>query len=279
MNTIFHRQKSVLVFVLNLLFLMVIISAQVKNETGQSLLNSIIFNTLTPFQVVSSHIIKVIKSKWNTYIDLRKLHQKNQILKQQIRDMQYKYSDYREIKLDNKRFRELLSFNKRPKLPGLFAEVIALDSSNFSNTITINKGSSHGLNIDMPVICPQGVVGKIIKVTTWASQVQLLIDGNSALAAMDQRSRVRGVVVGLGKHYCHLKYVDVREDVAPGDMIITSGEEGVFPKGFIIGKIVSTRQKDPLLKEVSLIPAVNFQKLEEVLILLKIGGNSLLWPE
>jgi len=256
-----------------------IISAQLKNESGQSLLGSIIFNTLTPFQVISSRIMKGIKLKWQAYIDLRDLHQQNHILRQQIRDLQYKYSNYREIELNNERLRKLLGFNKKPQLPSLFAEVIALDSSSFSNIITINKGSSHGVDIDMAVICPQGVVGRIIKVTPWASQVQLLIDGNSALAAMDQRSRVRGVVAGLGKHYCHLKYVNVRQDVAPGDIIITSGEEGIFPKGLTIGKIVSMRQKDPLLKEISLIPAANFQKLEEVLILLTKGGNSLHWPE
>lgn len=268
-----------LVFILDLLFLMVIISAQVKNEAGQSLVGSVIFKALTPLQVASSHAINRIRQKWKVYIDLRNVYEENQRLKQQIRGLQYKYSNYKEIELDNKRLKKLLGFDIKPQLPSLCAEVIALDSSNFSNTISINKGSNHGLDIDMPVICPQGVVGKIIKITPWASQVQLLIDGNSALAAMDQRSRVRGVVAGLGKHYCHLKYVDVRQDVAPGDIVITSGEEGIFPKGLTIGKIVSMRQNDPLLKEISLIPAANFQKLEQVLILLKKGGNSLLWPE
>ena len=210
-----------------------------------------------------------IKDRWQAYVDLRNLYQENQVLKRKIVDLQYKLLTYNEIKLDNERLRLRLGFNKKLSIPSLFAEVIALDSSSFSRTVTINKGSPQGLEENMPVICPQGVVGKIIKVSLWASQVQLIIDGNSALAAMDQRSRVRGVIVGLGKNYCHLKYVDVLQDVAVGDTIITSGEDGIFPKGLMIGKIVSSRQKGSLLKEISLIPAANFQKLEEVLILLK----------
>jgi rod shape-determining protein MreC len=279
MRKIFHRYKNSLVCIFNLFFLIIVISAQVKNESGHTILGSMIFDLLTPVQVTTSKLIKGFKEKWEAYTNLTNLYQENQCLKQEVKDLQYQLLNYNEIKINNDRLAKVLDFNKRLQFPVVFAEIVAFDSSNFSHTITIDKGSSHGLDINMPVISAEGVIGKIIKVTAWASQVQLIIDGNSALAAMDQRSRVRGVVVGLGKHYCNLKYVDLLQDVAPGDIIITSGEDNIFPKGLIIGKTATIRKKDSILQEIHLIPSVPFQKLEEVAVLIKKGGVSPYWSD
>ncbi len=276
---LFHRYKNLLVCIGNLFFLIIIISAQVKNESGHTILGSMIFNILTPVQVTTSKLINGLADKWQAYTNLTNIYRENQRLKQEVKNLQYQILSYNEIKINNKRLYKLLDFNKKLQFPAIFAEIVAFDSSSFSYTITIDKGSSHGLDIDMPVISVDGVVGKIIKVTAWASQVQLIIDGNSALAAMDQRSRVRGVVVGLGKNYCNLKYIDLLQDVAPGDIIITSGEDNIFPKGLIIGKAVTIRKKDSILQEIHLIPSVPFQKLEEVAVLLKKGGVSPYWSD
>lgn len=112
-------------------------------------------------------------------------------------------------------------------------------------------------------------MGRVIRTSIWASQVQLITDINSGVAAMVQRSRAQGVVVGEGSNNCTMKYVTNLDDVAPGDLIITSGREGIYPEGIPIGRVVLAKKSTTLFQEIRVIPLIDLSKIEEVVIILK----------
>jgi rod shape-determining protein MreC len=134
--------------------------------------------------------------------------------------------------------------------------------------VTIDKGTSDRLQTDMAVISPSGVVGRVILPSPRASKVQLLVDRNAAAGAAIQRSRAQGVVVGLGTDELRLDYVPGTADVKPGDLVVTSGIDGIYPKGFVIGTVETVERGAGPYHEIRVRPAVDFARLEEVLIVL-----------
>jgi rod shape-determining protein MreC len=120
----------------------------------------------------------------------------------------------------------------------------------------------------MAVIAPAGVVGRVVVPSASAAKVQLLIDRNAAIGALIERSRAQGVVVGAGDEWLRMEYVSEVADVAPGDIVVTSGIDGIYPKGFIIGRIETVERSGGAYKRILVRPAVDFSSLEEVLVVL-----------
>jgi len=151
---------------------------------------------------------------------------------------------------------------------GVAARVIGGDATGLSRTLLLSQGSSVGLHPEMAVLSTDGVVGKLITVSPNASRVLLVSDRNSGLDAIDQRSRARGIVAGVTDDGLIMKYVDRTGDVKPGDAIITSGMDGIFPGGLLVGQVVRVSQEGPgLFLNIEIKPAVDFSKLEELLVL------------
>ena len=147
------------------------------------------------------------------------------------------------------------------------AAVIGSGASPDFRTITIDKGSADGLRPDMAVISPGGVVGRVITPSARAAKVQLLIDRNAGAAALVERSRAQGVVEGTGGNL-RMNYVSGTADVKVGDVLITSGIEGIYPKGFVIGQIESIERGAGEFSNIVIRPAVDFSSLEAVLVVL-----------
>src|ERR1041384_4381235 len=148
------------------------------------------------------------------------------------------------------------------------ANVIAGGASPEFRTITIDKGTGDGLRADMAVIAPAGVVGRIIQPSTRAAKVQLLIDRNAAAGALIERTRAQGVVTGTGADELRMDYVAGSSEVKPGDVVVTSGIDGIYPKGFVIGQIQSVKRGAGQYSSIVIRPAVDFTSLEAVLIVL-----------
>ena len=148
------------------------------------------------------------------------------------------------------------------------AEVIALGATPDFRTMTIDKGTQQGLRSDMAIIAPAGVVGRVVVPSLRAAKVQLLIDRNAAAGALIERSRAQGVVVGAGDDLLRLEYVSEIADVAVGDVVVTSGIDGIFPKGFIIGRVEALERSGRTYRRITVRPAVDFSSLEEVLVVL-----------
>jgi rod shape-determining protein MreC len=206
---------------------------------------------------------------WNRYVWLIETEQENVRLQSENRRLAAELNNVEEIRLANERLRLLLEFKDTVDLPTLPAQVIAVDASSWFRTVLIDKGDTDGIREGMPVVAAEGIVGRVIRSAPRESRVLLLTDASSAVASLVQRNRTRGVVRGQGD-ILTLDFVLRQKDIEVGDRIVTSGTGGVFPKGLVIGEVTRTaREKYGLFQTVTVAPAVDFARLEEVLVLLK----------
>ncbi|MDD5772488.1 MAG: rod shape-determining protein MreC [bacterium] len=212
--------------------------------------------------------IKEFKNVWE---ENQKLNKENSFLMQRT-------ARITELESENNRLNKLLDFSSKfPKIL-LSAAVIGQDPSNWSQYIIIDKGGKNNITVDMVVITADGLAGRVAKVWPDMSKVQLIIDRNSGVGAMVQRTRANGVASGMMKNICEFKYFDDKEDLQEGDILITSGLGMVYPKGILIGKVTKIEQRSlNMSRYIEITPYVNFSKLEEVFILKK--NMDLVWPE
>jgi rod shape-determining protein MreC len=179
-----------------------------------------------------------------------------------------------ELKGENDRLLQLLALvRSAPEHKYLGARVVGvqLDPKGLQ-VVTIDKGSVDGLSKMMPVVVAQGVVGRIQSVLRWSSDVMLVVDRNSSIAVRVERSRARANVRGLNRpHVCALDYALRSEDMIEGDLLVTSGTDGVFPRGLSVGRVTGlTRTGNGLYQTADVIPAVDVTKIEEVLVITSI---------
>jgi len=170
----------------------------------------------------------------------------------------------------NQRLQELLQFKNTTDYPVIAAQVIGWDPTGWFQSIIIDKGENAGIKLNMPVVNADGVVGKLVSVSYNYAKVLLIIDQNSSVDCIIQRSRDNGIVKGLSSKVCVFDYVLKASDVRVGDMVVTSGLGRIFPKGIPVGEIIDVQ--DPageLFKDIKVRPIVDFSKLEELLVILK----------
>jgi rod shape-determining protein MreC len=191
-------------------------------------------------------------------------------LKQQLARAEEMKNVWVEARLANDRLRRLTDLEKSFPDPVVFAEVIAKDPTSWFKTVVINKGRRHGLKKGMPALAPEGIVGQVMEVSGHYAKVLLIIDRNSAVDALVQRTRVRGILSGAPTAQCHLNYVLLKEAVEIGDTIVTSGMDGVFPKGLRVGRVQSLEARSTeMFHTIGVSPFVDFGKLEELLVVVK----------
>lgn len=180
-----------------------------------------------------------------------------------------------EESLANRRLRALLGFKERAGLPSVAGEVIGEDLSTESRTVLIDKGKNDGIRRNSAVVNESGVIGKVTEVGDNTSKVLLLLDHRSAVDGLIQRTRAKTVVRGRGVPAASLEYLERREDVRTGDLVVTSGLGGVFPKGLRIGTVQSIESAPyGLFQRADLVPAVEFARLEEVLVLTSLARDG-----
>lgn len=207
---------------------------------------------------------------WDTYFSLVHAARQNKELKTEVAELRGSLVEQDEIRLANRRLRSLLNLKQRMVHPVAAAEVVALDPTNNFRTAIINRGTADGVDAMMPVIQGDGVVGRVVWASPHYAKVLLLTDPNAGVDVLVQRTRARGVAEGAGKDRLRLKYVMQNDDVAVGDRLITSGAAGVFPKGILVGTVRSVNKDGKgVFQEVEVEPAVAFDRLEEVLVILR----------
>lgn len=226
-----------------------------------------------PFEYGSSRIMSGVHSG----VDIINTALRNRIeweaLENKIANLQAELIQYKEVQAENKRLRQLLDFkSSHTQFDVVAAEVIGRDFGTWSNTLTVNRGLNDGIEKYMPVISPQGVVGFVSDVYPYSSRVQLMLDPRTSIGAVVQRSdsRVTSVVRGNGNSPMEPLFVNIaREaDVLDGDVLVTSGLGGIYPKGLLVGTVDSIHQDDnSFVKYAVVTPAADFSRLEEVLIL------------
>jgi rod shape-determining protein MreC len=221
-----------------------------------------------PFQKGIRTGIGFFEGIWRRYVLLVDLEEENRLLREIIEEMKQERVQLLEFREENTRLRSLLGFQQSFRKPLLPAEVIGNDLSGWFQTVVIDRGSRDGVKEGMAVMSVQGIVGQIMESSTSFSRVLLITDPNSAVAALIQRTRARGIVEGSGGQVCNLMYLHRSEEVAPGDQVLASGLDGVYPKGVLIGTVLLAETKDPeIFRLVEVQPSVDFRRLEEVMVL------------
>jgi rod shape-determining protein MreC len=224
---------------------------------------------VAPFQEMVTRTVRFTRGIWDHYFFLVSVAQQNDNLKKTLNESIEKNNQGREIELANTRLRNLLNFQKAPTNRVVAAEVIGKDPSGWFKTVIIDKGKAEGLQKGLPVVLPQGIVGQVIEVSGHYSKVMLLIDRNSAVDALVQRSRARGIIKGASADQCRFEFVLRKNDVQIGDTVVASGLDGVYPKGLRIGRISDLNErKADIFYDITVEPFVDYEKLEEVLVIL-----------
>jgi len=238
-----------------------------------SLFARLVISAVSLPQRAVSYPVQALSRVWNNYLYLVALRGQNLTLQRELALLSEAKVAGEEYRLENERLRKLVEFKAQVPYRLVPARVIAEDLLAETNTVTINKGSLDGLRAGMVVVSVDGVIGQILDepgsaLAPLAAQVLLIIDRNSRVDALVQRSRARGVVMGKGAlDRLELQYVERTVDVTKGDAVICSGLGGIFPKGLLIGTVTSVKS-DPreLGLQVEVRPSADFARLEEVLV-------------
>ncbi len=260
------RQRPGMLLGAAVLLHVVLISAQVNTASGLPVLQVVTFGSFAEVQRGAMAVVDGVGNLWSGYVALRGVRGENDALKQELRTLQVRLQREHAEAQRTGNLRQLLELRERANLDTIAAEVIAAAASPEFRTVTIDKGTGEGVRADMAVISPAGVVGRVILPSGRASKVQLLIDRNAAAGALIERTRVQGVVEGFGDGSLRMEYVLGTADVKPGDLVVTSGIDGIYPKGFVIGTIEQVDRGTGGYYVITVRPAVDFTRLEEVLV-------------
>jgi rod shape-determining protein MreC len=261
------NKKSLIIFTLFLL-LFWLVTLQVK--AGRLTLLE------RPVLAVSGLIERVITWPFRTasavlgrYVALVRTERENGRLKEELGRLRLENQITNEVLAENERFRAVLGFQKREAPRSVMALVIGKESSPTSNTFTVNKGSADGIERDQAVITPDGVVGRITAVLQGTAKVMLITDPGSTIAVRVQRNREEGLLEGKLDR-CALKYVSYYTDIQVGDLLVTSGLDGIYPKGLPAAIVTSVRKHEASsFQTVYAEPALRLSRIEEVLVLKK----------
>jgi len=224
---------------------------------------------VSPFQTLISSTINFFDDIWDHYFFLISAAKENEYLKKELARSINQKNECREIKLANVRLKEFVNLKLDNPFELLAAEVVAKDPSPWFRTIIIDKGISDGVSNGLPVIVSAGIVGYVLNASSGYAKIILVTDRNSSVDALVQRTRARGIAQGITSGLCRFDYTLRKLDVTIGDVIVTSGFDGIYPKGLRIGSVSKViRRNSGLFQDIELIPYVDFEKLEEVMVIL-----------
>ncbi len=213
-------------------------------------------------------VIKSVRTVVNTYFLIVGKEEENKKLLEIINRNEEDKNRYIEKGLENERLRKLLQLtSERPDYIAT-AEVFARDPTNWFQMLWVNKGTNDDITKDMVAVTPLGPVGRVHRVFLGGANIILITDVNSSVAVRLQSSRVEGILEGRGDDRCYLKYISKESEVKVGDRVITSGLEGIYPEGLLIGYVQEvTKDDEEVFQLIEVLPSQNMKTVEEVAIL------------
>ena len=230
----------------------------------------VIIEIVSPLQKIILQTIRITEGVWLKYFHLINVRDENRDLKKELDAIRMENNQYRELLTSNQRLQNLFQFKETLNYPVLAVQVIGWDPTGWFKSVIIDKGANSGLKVNMAVVNASGVVGRLVAVSPNYAKVLLIIDQNSAVDCIIQRSREKSILKGFTSKICKLDYVVKTSDVVVGDMVITSGMGRVFPKGLPVGEVIEVVSRPgELFKDIEVRPVVDFSKLEELLVILK----------
>ncbi len=255
---------------------LIIMAVDAKDaDGGQKVLRIWTQTFASPLQNASSKATGATSGFFQQIWNFRSTAQQNEQLKERLAQVETELHSARQATDENERLKSLLNLNEQTNIKNVPARVIARDPYVWFNTITINRGTSSGIEVNMPVVTPGGIVGRVITVSPWASQVMLITDekaGAGAVIGQLGQSGALGSVRGradLGVGLIEMRYVSGLEKVEVNDYVMTTGQDGIYPQGLNIGRVVDVKNGTATTAHQILIqPGAQLDHLEEVAVLL-----------
>jgi rod shape-determining protein MreC len=244
-----------------------LISIQARHRIDTGFVRTWILDSMAPMEKLVDRSLYGVGYFWHNYFFLLGLRKENDQLKTQLNDLQMRFDKQQEDVSEIKRLRALLSVRESIVGQTVVARVIGRDPTRTNESVTIDKGLSHGVKPDSAVLTPDGVVGRVIHSSNFFSIVQLVIDSQSAVGVIERSTRKQAILRGNGDRDLDLEYTDDDTDMKEGDVFITSGLDRIYPKGLRVGSIVSIgpRRGAAMFKAIAVRPTANLNSLEEVM--------------
>jgi len=272
------RYRSPLLLVLALLLVISALSLSLKRSPVVTKVEGLVISATSPGLLALEYLGRSVKRLWLGYFDLVGARQENLQLRQALEEYHQKEVRYQEAQQALTRLEGLLELKRQVALPVIGARVIAYDPSLWSRCALIDQGKVQGVKNGLPVLAPEGIVGRVVETYPQYAKVMLIVDRKSGADAMVQRNRVRGILQGKGGNRCSLDFVPKNADVQVGDLVLASGLAGIYPKGLVFGKVTEANKKNPgVFQEIEVTPTVDLSVLEEVLVI-KVASISLSEP-
>lgn len=263
------------VLLITLILVSVVFLSLYFRETRQGMLHrgqEAALAVVSPVQQAASAVISPFSRAWRFVTRIGYLSSHNIELQKENARLRQQLVDRNEMQAESDRLRALVGFKRRSGYETVAATVVGRPPSNWEQTVIINAGSAQGIRPDMPVVVADGLIGQVTRVSPWSSEVQLIIDRRSGAGGLIQTTRESGVVEGDVNGELHLDFISKQSKAKVGDVVITSGYGGVFPKGLFIGTISDIREPSySLFKQIDVHSEVDFSRLEDVLVITNAG--------
>lgn len=238
---------------------------------------TLVLDILTPVERGVDVAVRGVGGVWNDYVALLDARRENETLREEIAELQMQMARDRSAVQEARRLREFYDLPDPIAGDRVAARVIGRDATMSRETLTIDKGTTHGLEVGASVVTPSGLVGRVIHTAHWSSTVQLISDPDSAVAVALDESRVQGIVAGQGNRAVRLEHVDATGEFDVGDRLVTSGTDGIYPRGLPVGVVSALGPLENMMQTARVRPAADLGRLEEVLCLVVsavIGGAA-----
>lgn len=273
------KKAGWIVLFVALFFHTLLISYQANRKTNTGFVRLWIVDSLAPIEKAIVSSSQGVFSIWHRYVDLVGVRKENEQLRSEIDRLRVLLSQNREQIQEAARFGALLGLKESLVGKSVAARVVGRDPTQLHQTVTVDKGQLQGVRPDSAVITPEGVVGRVIHAGNAYSIVQLISDSQSGIGILVRTTRKQGIVRGTGGRELELEFIEDDNDLKEGDHLLTSGMDGVYPKGLPVGVIVSVGPRRGLIKLVRIRPNADLGRLEEVLCLVDRARNREVLPE
>jgi rod shape-determining protein MreC len=262
------RVRPLMLLAIVVLAQVLMLAFQIKGEHDVPLIRYWAASIFTPLERGGTWTFSSVGNVWKGYVGLRNARTENENMRAEMQRLQLRNRELESQNAEAQRLASLLNFrDAHPETEMLAAEVIGSSSDPSSHTLFINRGTKDGVRENYAVITPEGVIGKVVEVFPRSSQVLLINDKDSGVGALFATTRTHGVVRGSGDPEPHLDYVIDEEKVQPGEIVVTSGEDRIFPKDLFIGTVESAKPGTPF-QYIKIAPAARLDRLEDVIVLL-----------
>ena len=258
-----------------MVFHLLLLSLQANHRPGPGFLRMWLLDGLVPLERLADYGVRGVYGVWDGYIALVHLRSENEQLVAENDRLKMQLRTNDEAIKEAERLRQLYGLSDTGIGKFVVARVIGRDPSRSLQTVTIDKGLARGVKLNASVITPDGVVGRVMSVGNLSAVVQLITDAQSATASMLKDTRIQTVFKGNGGGNLELDFIENDNDIAEGNELITSGLDGIHPKGIPVARVISVGPRRGLFKAVLARPMADLRRLEEVQVIVEPGAPKL----